>query len=277
MNQLTEYRNQVLDVLKQSNNHYNTEIINLNVFGKDIRYHRWLHPWQGNWEVAALFTPTILNNLSKIIKENSTVIDIGAHTGNMSVAYSLFAKQVLAFEPNPATYEVLELNSTLNSKILPFNYAVSDEEGPLTFHYSDQGFCNGGFATRTNYGIGVTGHSVPIDVWGINFEKFIKDNSIELGNVSLIKIDAEGHDKDILKTLTNIITQHKPVLITEIYNGLSVPEISELLNVIHSLGYKAYDEELNQLNIDNLGKEIKSNFDIKPGSGHNLICVYDPK
>lgn len=275
MNQLTDYRNQVLDLLKQSNNHYNTKIINLHVNNKSINYHRWLHPWQGNWEVSSLFTETILTNLSKIIKPNSTVIDIGAQTGNMSVAYSLFANKVFSFEPNPATYEVLELNSQLNTNIIPFNYAISDEEGPLTFHYSDYGFCNGGFATRTNYGVGVTGHTIPIDVWGINFEKFINDNNIDVGNISLIKIDAEGHDKDILKTLTAVIEKHKPVLITEIYNGLSTSEISQLLDIIHFLGYKAYDEELNHLDINNLGKEIYSVSDINPGSGHNLICIHD--
>jgi FkbM family methyltransferase len=193
----------------------------------------------------------------------------------MSIAYSLFAKKVISFEPNPAVYEVLEKNSQLNPNIHPFNYAVSDEEGPLTFHYSDNGFCNGGFAERTNYGVGVTGHVVPIDVMAINFEKFIQENEIEVGNISLIKIDAEGHDKDILKTLTNIITSHKPILITEIYNGLSHKEMQDLLDTIHSLGYKAYDEEINKFNLDNLGKEIRSLSDInvKSNLGHNLICV----
>jgi FkbM family methyltransferase len=272
---IKEYREQVLEVLKQSNNYYSTNIITLNVLNKDIKYHRWLHPWQGDWEVTSLFTEEILYNLSKIITPNSTVIDIGAQVGNMSVAYSLFANKVISFEPNPATFDVLEKNSQLNSNIIPFNYAVSDQEGPLQFHYSDHGFCNGGFATRTEFGIGVTGHKIPIDVWAINLESFINENNIDVGNISLIKIDAEGHDKDILKTLNNIIYKHKPVLITEIYNGLNSNEISDLLNVIHSLGYKAYDEEVNHLNINNLGKEIKSVQDIKPGSGHNLICVYD--
>lgn len=273
MNQINEYRKQVLEVLKQSNNHYSTQVINLEVAGKKINYHRWLHPWQGNWEIEALFNEKILNNLSKIITPGSTVIDIGAQAGNMSVAYSLFADKVISFEPNPATFEVLEKNSELNPNIQPFNYAISDEEGPLTFHYSDHGFCNGGFATRTQFGVGVTGHKIPIDVWAINFENFIKENSIDVGNISLIKIDAEGHDKDILKTLTNTITTHKPTLITEIYNGLNPHEISDLLDVIHSLGYKAYDEEVNHLDINSLGKEIKSIQDIKPGSGHNLICI----
>lgn len=272
---IKEYRGQVLEVLKQSNNYYSTDIVNLNVLNKNIKYHRWLHPWQGDWEVTSLFTNEILNNLSKIITPGSDVIDIGAQTGNMSVAYSLFANKVISFEPNPATFDVLEKNSQLNSNIIPFNYAISDQEGPLQFHYSDYGFCNGGFATRTEFGIGVTGHKIPIDVYAINLESFINESNIDIKNISLIKIDAEGHDKDILKTLNNIIYKHKPVLITEIYNGLNPSEISDLLSTIHSLGYKAYDEEINHLNIDNLGKEIKSIQDIKPGSGHNLICVYD--
>jgi len=271
MEDVKPYREQVLEVLKQSNNHYNTQIIELEVFNNKFKYHRWLHPWQGDWETTSLFTEEILSNLSKIIKPDSTVIDIGAHTGNMSVAYSLFAEKVISFEPNPATFEVLEKNSQLNPNIQPFNYAISDEEGPLEFHYSDFGFCNGGFATRTDFGIGVTGHKVPIDVYAINLENFLEDK--EVRDVSLIKIDAEGHDKDILKTLTNIINEHKPILITEIYDGLSPNEITDLLNTIHSLGYKAYDEEINKLDLDNLGKEIKSVNDIKPGSGHNLICV----
>jgi FkbM family methyltransferase len=272
---IAQYRNQVLEVLKQTNNHYPTKVINLQVEDKNINYHRWMHPYQGDWEVRDVFTKEILNNYSKIIKPGSTVIDIGAHTGNMSIAYSLFADKVLSFEPNPAVYEVLEKNSQLNPNIYPFNYAISDEEGPLTFHYSDNGFCNGGFATRTQFGVGVTGHVVPIDVWAVNLEKFIEENNIEINNISLIKIDAEGHDKDILKTLTNIITTHKPVLITEIYNGLSYIEMQDLLDTIHSLGYKAYDEEINKFNIDNLGKEIYSVSDInvKANLGHNLICV----
>ena len=142
MNQIDEYRKQVIDVLKQSNNHYPTNVINLKVLDKEINYHRWMHPWQGDWEIEALFNEKILNNLSKIIKPGSTVIDIGAQAGNMSVAYSLFADKVISFEPNPATFEVLEKNSELNPNIYPFNYAISDEEGPLTFHYSDNGFCN---------------------------------------------------------------------------------------------------------------------------------------
>ena len=272
---IKSYREQVLNVLKQNGSHYPTKEINLNVGGYEINYHRWMHPWQGDWETTSLFTDEILRNLSKIIAPGSLVIDIGAQAGNMSVAYAQFAGKVVSFEPNPATFEVLEKNAQLNPRIQPYNYAITDQPGPLTFHYSDQGFCNGGFATRTQHGIGVTGHVVPIDVYGINLVDFVKELDLNLNHLSLIKIDAEGHDKDILKAIAPIITEYKPYLITEIYNGLSAAEIEDLLSTIHSLGYRAYDEEVNNLDIDNLGMEIKSVSDIKPGSGHNLICVYD--
>ena len=272
---ITPYRKQVLEALKSSNNYYNTKNITHRVKNWEIDYHRWLHPWQGDWEIDFLFTEEILTNLSKIITKGSTVIDIGAQTGNMSVAYSLFADKVIAFEPNPATFEVLEKNSKSNASIIPYNYAISDEEGPLEFHYSDYGFCNGGFATRTKHGIGVTGHKIPIDVYAVNLEDFITENNIQTSKISLIKIDAEGHDKDILKTLSNIIKKHQPVLITEIYNGLNPEEIKDLLDTVHSLGYKIYDEEVNKGNIEDPGKEITSINDINLGSGHNLLCIYD--
>lgn len=272
---ITPHRIEILDVLKQTGNHYDTETISLNRLGVNINYHRWLHPFQGDWEVDFLFTDEILSNLKKIIKPGSSVIDIGAQTGNMSVAYSLFADKVLAFEPNPATFEVLEKNSKLNPNIQPYNYAVSDTEGPITFHYSDNGFCNGGFATRTHRGIGVTGHRIPIDIWAIRLMDFLQEIKFDLSTLSMIKIDAEGHDKEIIKTISPLLKEYKPVLITEIYNGLDEEEVRELIGVINSIGYKAYDEKVNNLDIDNLGNEIKDVNDIDISSGHNLICVYD--
>lgn len=272
---IKDYRLQVLDVLKQTGNHYDTSVIELERINTKVKYHRWLHPYQGDWEVDYLFTNEILSNLKKIIHPDSIVIDIGAQTGNMSVAYSLFAKSVISFEPNPATFEVLEKNSKLNPNIITYNYAVTDVEGSFTFHYSDNGFCNGGFATRTHRGIGVTGHVIPIDVYGINLSSFVEEEKIDIKNLSLVKIDAEGHDKDIIKSIAPILSEYKPVLITEIYNGLDESEVQELLDAIHSVGYKAYDEKVNNLDIDNLGKEILSVSDINISSGHNLICIHD--
>ena len=36
---------------------------------------------------------------------------------------------------NMSSKVILEKNAELNPNIIPYNYAISDEEGPLEFHY----------------------------------------------------------------------------------------------------------------------------------------------
>ena len=275
MQDMKGYRDEFLDVLKQTNNHYGTEIIDLVINDIHFDYHRWLHPMQGSWETTELFTPQKLGYLKKIIKENSVVLDIGAHTGNMSVAYSLFARKVISFEPNPSTFDVLNQNSKLNRNIIPYNFGCSTEDGEMEFHYSDEGFNNGGLASALDNGIGVTGHKVPIEVYCVNVNNLLKDlHSDDYDNISFIKIDCEGHDKEILPTLKGIIEKNKPIIQTEIYDGLTDREKIELIEVIDSLGYDCYNFTEANDNIDDLGEKITKDSvsDLSLLSGHNLIC-----
>ena len=230
---------------------------------------------QGSWETTELFTPQKLGYLKKIIKENSVVLDIGAHTGNMSVAYSLFARKVISFEPNPSTFDVLNQNSKLNRNIIPYNFGCSTEDGKMEFHYSDEGFNNGGLASTLDNGIGVTGHKVPIEVYCVNVNNLLKDlHSDDYDNISFIKIDCEGHDKEILPTLKGIIEKNKPIIQTEIYDGLTDREKIELIEVIDSLGYDCYNLTEANDNIDDLGEKITKDSvsDLSLLTGHNLIC-----
>jgi FkbM family methyltransferase len=274
LKEIKEYREEVIQFLKKNNFHYSSSIVNYNIIEYNFKYYKWNHPYQGNWEQRELFTNTILNNIKKLIRPNSNVIDIGAQVGNMSIAFSLFANKVISFEPNPVAYEVLELNSTIHQNIIPYNLACSTKNTNLTFHYSDYGFCNGGYAESLNAGIGVTGHTIPLDVFAVNTADFLKEHHNNLiNNISLIKIDAEGHDKNIIPTLKPIITECKPVLITELYDGLNFKEIDELLYVIADLNYECYDERNGVFDINNLGNKIKTHTDISPKSGHNLLCL----
>tara|TARA_Y100000593_G_scaffold94477_1_gene193763 strand:+ start:3661 stop:4533 length:873 start_codon:yes stop_codon:yes gene_type:complete len=273
---IDSYRGEILDYLKSTNNHYGTKEIFLTVDVLDINYHRWQHPMQGSWELHELFNHTKLEYLSKLIKLNSVAIDIGAHTGNMSVGYSLFADKVIAFEPNPATFEVLEKNSKLNPKIVPYNLGCSDEEGTIEFHYSDPGFNNGGYATKTEFGIGVTGHNVPIEVYCVNVDNFIKElHSDDYNNIGFIKIDCEGHDKEILPTLKNIVEKNKPIIQTEIYDGLNLGEKQQLMREVDNLNYDCYNFTTINDNINDIGEKLTENniSQLNLMSGHNLICL----
>ena len=272
---IDSYYNEVLDYLKSTNNYYEREEINFDVGDKHINYYRWPHPYQGDWELTELFTLIKLEYVRKLIKPNSVVLDIGAHTGNMSVAYSMFADKVISFEPNPVTFEILKKNSQLNKNIVPYNFGSSMYDGEQEFHYSDVGFNNGGLTTDLDFGIGVTGHKVPIEVYCVNINDFIKElHPQDYDNISFIKIDCEGHDKVILPTLKNIIEANKPIIQTEIYDGLSFNEKIDLIKVIDSLDYDCYNFTEANDDIDNLGPKITKDSvgNLSLMSGHNLIC-----
>ena len=380
---IDNYRHEFLHTLKQNKQHFDTELISYSTPSNkyNINYFKWKHPYQGNWEYTEIFTDNILNGLCDFINKDSIVIDVGAQAGLMSIGFAQLAKKVISFEPNPATFEVLEKNSKIHSNIIPYNFACSTTEGILEFHYSDEGFCNGGFATGCSQGIGVTGHIIPMDVYAINLLEFLnkyhtddvgaqaglmsigfaqlakkvisfepnpatfevleknskihsniipynfacsttegilefhysdegfcnggfatgcsqgigvtghiipmdvyainlleflnKYHTDDIKNISLIKIDAEGHDNMIINTITSLIETVRPAIITEMYSGLNTSEASALLNTLKNLNYKIY-------NIGNINEglesplkrnEIFSINDLKIGNHGNLLCL----
>ena len=273
-----EYRNEFLNVLKQNKTYYGSAFQTYTTPSKKykIDYYKWRHPYQGNWEYTETFTDGILDYLSSIIKPNSVVIDVGAQAGVVSVSYAQFAKKVISFEPNPAAYDILNDNTAIYKNIIPYNLACSIEEGELQFHYSDEGFCNGGFATACETGIGVTGHIIPMDVYAVNLNDFLnKYHKDDINDISLIKTDAEGHDKEIIKTIYPILKTIRPVLFSELYSGLTKVEIEDLINTVKNASYKIYDVSKNNSGLWNHSnrKEIKSIDDVIVGELCNLLCL----
>ena len=175
-----------------------------------------------------------LNHLFTYIKKldekltNSTVIDIGANIGNHSLYFSEIFNKVVAFEPNPNTYELLQFNTRSKTNVSTFCLGLGDEIG--TFHLT---------LTPTNLGScyiseepdDVLNH-IPVSVDRLDN---IMDNSEKIG---LIKIDAEGFEEKIINGGYKIIKKHRPIIVfeqleREIENGSS-PVISQ----IRQLGYK---------------------------------------
>jgi len=272
------YRKEFLDVLGKNNSRYGVELVShVTNNGKyTVPYYRWLHPYQGNWEKTEIFTDEILSFLESILDANSVVLDVGAQAGLMSVAFSLFGSKVISFEPNPAAYEVVEANAKLFPKITPYNLACSKSEGIEQFHYSDDGLCNGGFATACETGIGVTGHTVPMDVYTVNLNDFINTyHANDIDNIKLIKIDAEGHDKEIIRTIYPLLDRVKPILIAEMYAGLVRSEIIDLLSSITDASYEIYDISKNNSGLGDVKyrRKINSINDVKVGELCNFLCL----
>ena len=115
-----------------------------------------------------------------------------------------------------------------------------------------------------------------MDVYAVNLLDFLNTyHKEDINNISLIKIDAEGHDNEILKTIIPLINSVKPAIITEMYSGLTKDEIHALLDTIHKLNYEVYDiGNVNEGLSSNAKRKLISNsIDIKSGVHGNLLCL----
>lgn len=219
---------------------YKVKTFKLRDLGK-VQYAQWKHPFEKTKEI----TDSNLLFYQRITRPGAMVIDIGAHTGDTTVPMALAAGKkglVLALEPNPYVFKILKKNAELNpdlTHIDPICAAATAEAGTFTFNYSDASFCNGGFLSeienqRHN-------HNYTLDVQGIELEKLLLDKYADrLPDLSLIKVDAEGYDKEILKTIPTILRDYRPNLMVECYKRLNREEREELFDVIDGFGYDLF-------------------------------------
>lgn len=207
----------------------------------EIEYAQWLHPFEKPKEVSK----SNILFYQKIIQPGGMIIDIGAHTGDTTVPMALATGKeglVLGFEPNKYVYKILEKNASLNKKltnIIPLCFAATSEDGKFSFNYSDASFCNGGFLSQINNKNHK--HDYTLDVFGKNLQDFLfKEYIDKLDSLSLVKIDAEGYDKEILKTIPEILETYKPALMIECYKRLNQEERNELFDVVTEKGYQLF-------------------------------------
>jgi FkbM family methyltransferase len=200
-----------------------------------------LHPFEKPKDI----TSSKIAFYQKVCQKGDMIIDIGAHTGDTTVPMALCVGKegiVLGLEPNKYVYKILEKNTQLNKEltnIVPLQFAATPEDGEFTFNYSDASFCNGGFLSEIESNSHK--HNYTLNVVGKNFQKFLLEHyEKDLDRLSLLKVDAEGYDKEILKTLPEIINRSKPALMIECYNKLNVAERNDLFDVVSGFGYHLF-------------------------------------
>lgn len=202
---------------------------------------QWLNPL----EKAKEITQSRVNFFRKFIKPGDFAIDIGAHTGDTTIPMALAAGasgKILAFDPNPHIFKILEVNSKLNkdkTNIEPLCYAATVSDGEFYYSSSEASFNNGGISPDKGDQHGQ--FFLETKIRGINVENHLRKNHpSELSRLSLIKIDTEGYDKEVLKSLDNIISERKPFLIFECFGKLTKEERNELYDAVAKHGYTLF-------------------------------------
>ncbi len=161
--------------------------------------------WHGYYEKPAILS------WEALIRPGDIVFDIGANTGYYSLVASRVAKKVYAFEPASGMRQQLEKNIALNKittiSVEPF--ALSQSTGRVKLYISSSE--NTGMSSLQppeNFsGQKETVNTISLDDWIIDHGPVIP---------SLIKIDAEGVEANILAGMRALLDQHRPIIFIEI-------------------------------------------------------------
>lgn len=206
-----------------------------------VNYAQWEHPFEGEKEI----TDAQVSFFREFLSEGGFAVDIGAHTGDTTVPMALAAGKsgaVLGLEPNPYVFKILKKNAQLNPQsthIIPECFAATETPGTFTFQYSDASFCNGGYLDHIESNNHK--HHFELEVEGRVLSKELEERFAEwLPKWQLLKVDAEGYDKEIIKSLSGILKKYKPSLLVECYKRLTIDERNDLYDVITQLGYDLY-------------------------------------
>lgn len=211
-------------------------------YGKII-YNQWGHPGEGKKN----FSEATVDFWRRFYFPGAIAIDIGAHTGDTTLPIAAAGfEHTIAFEPNSVVFEILEENKRDNQhlSIECHQWAVMAKDGAYDFGYGDEGYCNGGFAGVMQSGDKVEkipGRTYPLRVFGINLVDFLERRDVPLDKIGLIKIDAEGYDKEILRTLKAITDFKKVGFLIEVFRGLSCDAAQDLDMIVKMLDYHGED------------------------------------
>ena len=202
------------------------------------------------WWNKKKLEPRLTNLFEKIIgqlnqkKEDSYFYDVGANIGLYSWLFRKLSsnRKILAFEPDPKNFELLQMTKE-NSKIKNinlFNIALSNRMETVSFQQdtltSATGMISDGQTPWIEKYLGQETNSIQVNT------DYLDNKTFKTQDPSLIKIDVEGHELEILRGGEKKLSQCKPLLLIESFP----PNLDRVVNFLTKLGYKFWDSDLNK-------------------------------
>lgn len=179
------------------------------------------HPWE----------TCIVDLIKKHAQPGTVALDIGAHMGIHTISLASAVGEngmVIAFEPQLKLFSELVMNVLLNncSNVIAYRCALGDESKSIEMSPAVAG--NEG-ATAIGKG-GDRAEMIPLD-------------SLEVKNVSFIKIDVENFEYEVLKGAEKTIRENHPYIVIEIMGNTYQPipdreqKVQRVLKLLEGWGY----------------------------------------
>jgi len=204
-----------------------------------------------------------LTLISSQINKNSTVIDIGANIGWFTVNIAKYLDEdssIISVEPNKTNLKRLAYSLKkykLESKVQVVPCALSDTKG--------LGYLNLDSKNPANHQIGtITTNSevVQLDL----LDNLVKD----ISDLSLIKIDVQGHESEVLQGGKQTLIKFQPAVIIEIDNRIDSKKTSQIWELMQELNYAFY------IINGNLSEISKRELCVRKGY-FDCVCIHRSK
>jgi FkbM family methyltransferase len=149
------------------------------------------------------FEPESRLTWSKICRLGTTVLDVGSYSGLFAIAAAKLGANVVAVEPMPVMVRRIAENAQINGVSISIKEAAACEtDGMIRLGYNDAVYLTAGASlTRKSRG------SVMV--------KALRIDSLELSDVSAIKIDVERVESAVLRGAETTIRRNRPIMIVE--------------------------------------------------------------
>lgn len=197
----------------------------------------------GHWEVH------ICEALMAIMPEKAIIrgLDVGANIGAFSIQLASIAKrkgaqlQIQAFEVQPLVFSNLIKNIELNclgDSIQAHQLAIGAESGEIEFDVLDNTRARNAGAFSLSDEI-TKNFDVGLPVCGRSKCRSISLDTLDLASIDFIKIDVEGMELEILRSIEPWLMQNATTLLLEIWSAEKAPwyqeRASELLSMLRAI------------------------------------------
>lgn len=160
-------------------------------------------------------------------RTGSVFADVGAHAGRWVLPMAQYFERVYAFEPNPDSFYVLCENvkkaGLLN--VITRNLAISNRPGKKVLCELD------GAPSRSTLYPEFSRFRVTRRFF-VGFAP-LSEQLAEEPRVSLIKVDVEGSELDVLKSAHDVLTRSRPRLCIETHSNVLYQDCAAFLNSLN--------------------------------------------
>lgn len=172
-----------------------------------------------------------LRRLPEFCPPHGTALDVGAWYGPWSRALAARVDRVVAFEPNPRVAGVLRRTLPGNVRVVEAAAGAVDG-GAATLWVPPRGMGTEGVASTLDH----AEDAVPVTVTTTTLDAQAYGPDPVPGRVTLVKVDVEGAEQQVIDGAARLLDEHRPVLVVELEHHRS--DVDATVRSLVGRGYR---------------------------------------